>query len=187
MHTGWIKLYRTLLNSPLWQNSTAEQKVILITLLLMANHAERKWEWQGKPYTCRPGQMITSLNSIQENCGRHISLQKIRTALKRFENMGFLNKQSNKQNTLITICNWELYQNREEFDNTADNNHITNISQTDNKQITPNKNDKNVKNEKKDTRSFSSLSFEQQDIRRAQAANTAALTAFMGHTEEMKK
>ena len=81
---GWIKLYRCLLEDPLWQCGTPEQKVILVTLLLMANHAEAKWQWRGKPCTCKPGQMITSLKSIQDKCGRGISERNIRTALKRF-------------------------------------------------------------------------------------------------------
>jgi hypothetical protein len=53
---GWIKLYRQLLNKAIWQCSTMEQKVILITLLLMANHEEKEWEWQGEKFKCKPGQ-----------------------------------------------------------------------------------------------------------------------------------
>jgi len=33
---SWIKLYRCLLDDPLWQYGTSKQKVILVTLLLMA-------------------------------------------------------------------------------------------------------------------------------------------------------
>ena len=175
-HQGWIKLYRALLDGPLWQCGTAEQKVILVTLLLMANHAEHKWQWQGRPFVCKPGQMITSLKSIQENCGKKITIQKIRTALERFESMGFLNKESNKQNTLITIRNWSAYQGYDNPDNTGDNTRLTYTSQTDNKHLTPNKNVKNEKNEKP---SSFSLSFEQQDIQKAAATNTQAMEAFM--------
>ena len=48
MNTGFIALHRKLLDSSIWQVTTVEQKVILITLLLMANHSEKKWYWQGK-------------------------------------------------------------------------------------------------------------------------------------------
>lgn len=81
MYRGWIKLYRCLLDDPIWQCSTNEQRVILVTLLLMANHAEKKWQWQGKPYVCKPGQMITSLASLRQNTGQRISIQKIREVL----------------------------------------------------------------------------------------------------------
>ncbi|MFS1351445.1 hypothetical protein ACLZX5_14425 [Enterococcus faecium] len=41
MTGGWIKIYRQLLEKPIWQESTPEQKVILITLLSMANHEKK--------------------------------------------------------------------------------------------------------------------------------------------------
>jgi DNA replication protein DnaD len=147
-HTGWIKLYRCLLDDPIWQCSTNEQKVILITLLLMANHAEKKWQWNGMPYHCQPGQMITSLNSIQQKCGKHISHRNIRTALKRFETFGFLTNQSTKHNRLITICNWDIYQNTLDKDDKPTGNQPTDARQSPDHHLTPNKNVKNVKNEK---------------------------------------
>ncbi|MDH4202315.1 MAG: hypothetical protein OEV87_05435 [Phycisphaerae bacterium] len=177
--TGWIKLYRCLLDDPLWQCSTSEQKNILVTLLLMANHAEKKWQWNGQPYTCQPGQMITSLNSIQEKCGKQISIQKIRTALLRFEKMGFLNKQSNTESTLITICNWRDYQSYDGPVNIADNTRVTIASQTDNKHLTPNKNVKNEKNEKTHMRDDFYLSSGQKEIQRIREANARAMQKFL--------
>lgn len=177
---GWIKLYRCLLADPLWQCGTPEQKVILVTLLLMANHAETKWQWQGKPYLCRPGQMITSLKSIEKTCGRNISVQKIRTALDRFEKMGFLNRQCSKQNTLITICNWSAYQNPDGAGNKDDDTPLTHTSHTPDTQLTPNKNVKNEKKEKKLPPGGNPyLSFEEQDRQRIAAANDQALQAFL--------
>ena len=82
---GWIKLYRDLIDKPIWKCSTPEQKVILITLLCMANHDTQEWEWQGKRFTCKPGQMVTSLESIAKACGNGVSGQNVRTAIKRFE------------------------------------------------------------------------------------------------------
>jgi DNA replication protein DnaD len=175
MNQGWIKLYRCLLTDPIWQCSTNEQRVILVTLLLMANHAARKWQWQGKPYMCKPGQMITSLNSIRQKTGKKISIQKIRTALKRFERMGFLHKQASTHNTLITICNWDVYQAPNKPDNTAGNTPVTPLPQTPNAGLTTNKNDKNAKKVKKTT----PLSFEQQDIQTAQAETAKAKAAFL--------
>ena len=42
---GWIKLHRKLQEKALWQCTTPEQKVILITILLNANHEVNEWEW----------------------------------------------------------------------------------------------------------------------------------------------
>lgn len=96
MNTGFIALHRKLLDSPIWQVTTVEQKVILIALLLMANHSEKKWYWQGEEFICQPGQFITSLPNIVKACGNGLTVQNVRTALKKFENMNFFNRPINK-------------------------------------------------------------------------------------------
>ena len=110
---GWIKLYRELLDKPIWFESTPEQKVILVTLLLMANHDGRQWEWQGQQYYAGPGQFVTSLAKIAEKAGPGISIKNVRTALARFEKYEFLANQSTKRNRLITINNWAFYQDKD--------------------------------------------------------------------------
>ena len=146
---GWIKLHRELAQKAIWLESTPEQKVILITLLMMANHDEREWEWEGKKYQAKPGQFVTSLPSIVKNCGKGITIQNVRTALKRFEKYGFLTDQSTNKNRLITIVNWGLYQGTEDETNSQTNRQLTGNQQATNRQLTANKNDKNDKNDKK--------------------------------------
>lgn len=145
---GWIKLHRELLDKPIWVLSSPEQRCILIALLLMANHEGKEWEWMGKKFTCRPGQMITSLDKISQAAGKGISIQNVRTALSRFEKYEFLTNESTKQNRLITICNWDRYQSLEIEANKGGNSQLTNNQQTTNNQLTTNKNDKECKNEK---------------------------------------
>lgn len=140
MSHGWVKLHRDLKEKPIWRSSTPEQKTILVTLLMMANHKENEWEWMGKPFKAKPGEFVTSIKSITAECGKGISSQNVRTALKRFENYGFLTKESTKVNTLINIVNWGVYQESENKPNTLANNQLTNDSQTANKQLTTNKN-----------------------------------------------
>lgn len=88
MDSGWIKLHRELKDKAIWQTSTPEQKVILITILLLASHKDNEWEWQGKRFTVRPGQFISSSQGIATAAG--VSRQNVRTALTRFEKYGFL-------------------------------------------------------------------------------------------------
>ena len=145
---GWVKLHRALLDKTIWINSTAEQKTILITLLLMANHEPNQWEWKGKKYTVKSGEFITSLEKIVAKCGKGITTQNVRSALKRFENLQFLTNESTKQNRLIKIENWGLYQDEENQPNKATNKEVTNDQQRINKEVTTNKNDKNDKNDK---------------------------------------
>lgn len=115
----------------------------------MANHKPKKWEWQGKPYEVQAGQLITSLPSIVEKCHcKSITVQKVRTALTRFKNLGFSTDNPTNKNRLITIVNWQLYQDSNEENNRQDNRQITGNQQADNRQITSNKNVKNDKNDK---------------------------------------
>lgn len=139
--SGWIKLHRCLIDKAIWKCSTPEQKTILITLLMMANHKENEWEWNGEKYMVQPGQFITSLNSIAEKSGPGISIQNVRTALSKFEKYEFLTSKSTNKNRLITIVNWSSYQSKD--DELTSN--LTSNQQAVNKQLTTNKNDKNDK------------------------------------------
>ena len=136
MQQGWIKLHRELINKPIWIESSAEQKTILITLLLMANHDKKQWEWKGKKYEAKPGQFVTSLNSIAKRSGIGVSIQNVRTALKRFEKYGFLTNESTNKNRLITIVNWGVYQEKDK----EVTRELTGNQQATNKQLTTNKN-----------------------------------------------
>lgn len=147
---GWIKLYRELLGKTIWKNSTGKQNAILATILLLANHEQNEWEWKGKKYYVKPGQFITSLSSIAKYSGKDVSIQNVRTALKRFEKLEFLTNKSTKQCRLITIVNWGKYQGAESKPNKRPNNQLTNDQQRPNNQLTTNNNDNNVNNDNND-------------------------------------
>lgn len=110
----------------------------------MANHSSKQWEWLGEKFEVLPGQFITSIDSIKSKAGKNISSQNVRTSLKRFEKLGFLTNKSTKTGRLITVVNWAFYQD----ENSDLTKQVTKTSQRANKDLTPNKNDKNVKNEK---------------------------------------
>lgn len=159
MSEGWFKLHRCLFEKAIWQQSTPEQKVILITLLGMANHKGREWEWKGKQFKAEPGMLVTSLESITARCGKGISIQNVRSALTKFKKYEFLTEEVTKTGRLITVLNWGLYQGSEYVTNKDTNNQVTNdqqstnkevtkSQQTGNKELTPNKNDKNNNNDK---------------------------------------
>lgn len=145
---GWVKLYRELKSKSIWQLSSPEQKVVLITILLLANHEENKWEWKGEQFVCKPGQLITSLNSLVRECGDGVSIRNVRTALERFEKLGFLTNSSTKTGRLITILNWEKYQGRDYVSDKGSDKEPTKSRQRPDKEPTTNKNDKEYKNDK---------------------------------------
>lgn len=150
---GWVKLYRELKSKSIWQLSSPQQKVVLITILLLANHEENTWEWKGVRYTCKPGQLITSLNSLVRECGMGVTMQNVRTSLERFEKLGFLTNVSTNTGRLITVVNWEKYQGQSHVTNKDTNKDVTKSQQSannvTNKQLTTNKKDKEyIKNDK---------------------------------------
>ena len=137
---GWIKLYRELGDKPIWLESTSDQRSVLMALLMMVNYEPNKWEWQGKQYECMPGQVITSLPKIAERSGKGVSIQNVRTALKRFEKLGFLTDESTNKNRLITIVNWAIYQGSDDEPNRQTNKQLTGNQQATNRQLTAIKN-----------------------------------------------
>lgn len=148
---GWLRLYRELLDKPIWKNSTLEQRTILITLLCFANHQSNEWEFKNEIFEVQPGQFITSVQSIIEKCNcKEITRQKVRTALTRFEKFGFLTIETTKQNSLVTIVNWEKYQCFDNDDNQATDQELTNAQPTDNHHVTTNNNDDKVNKGKKE-------------------------------------
>ena len=145
---GWLKIHRELMDKPIWLNSTPEQKVILIAILCIVNHSEADWEWEGEKYHCEPGQKITSIDAIKAKCGKGISSQNVRTALLRFEKLGFLTSKSTNKGRLITIVNWGLYQRDDDKPNNETNRQLTGNSQATNRQLTTNKKNKEEQKEK---------------------------------------
>lgn len=110
MDKGWLKLHRILKDKPIWKTSRPEHQSVLTTLLMMVNYEEKEWEWKGEKYSLQPGQVVTSLARLAEESGDYITVQNVRTALKRFEKYGFLTNESTMRNRLITLTNWEFYQ-----------------------------------------------------------------------------
>lgn len=137
---GWVKLYRELGDKPIWLESTSDQRSVLMALLMMVNYEPNKWEWQGEQYECQPGQVITSLQKIAEKAGKGVSIQNVRTALKRFEKLGFLTDKSTNKNRLITVVNWGIYQGLEGEPNKQPNRQLTGNQQATNRQLTTIKN-----------------------------------------------
>jgi len=142
-------LHRQLFNKPIWLNSSPQQKVVLIAILSRANYKENSWDWDGKKFSVKPGQFVTSLKSIKERCGDGVSIRNIRTALKRFENMEFLTSKVTNRGRIITILNWNKYQQRENQSDKASDKQVTSPRQAPDKPLTTNKKVKKEKNVKK--------------------------------------
>ncbi len=148
MHRGYIKAWRKILTSSMYKSLTASQRDVLWACLLSANHNESEWEWQGNMFRCKPGQFITSLDSMKGLCARDTSIRNIRTALVKLEKYDFLANKSTKTGRLISITNWDSYQQDTKQTDKQTDKGVTKDRQSTDKALTPNKNDKNYKNGK---------------------------------------
>jgi len=137
MKNGWIKLHRKLLENPIIKKPVYLS--IWIILLLKANHKENKIMWNGNVLKIIEGAFVTSrkelasLSSVPETT--------IEDILNFLERQHQIRQQKTTKFRLITIIEWEKYQNS---DNNSDNKPTTSRQQAD-----TNNNDKNENNEKK--------------------------------------
>jgi hypothetical protein len=131
--SGWIKIHRKFLDWEWFNKSEAVH--LFLYMLIKANHKDGKW--QG--VDVKRGQFISSLGNISNATG--LSIQVIRTNLKRLEKTSEIVVKSTSQFTIVTICKYECYQQ----ENEPTNKPLTNEQQTTNKRLTTNKNEKNNK------------------------------------------
>ena len=133
---GWIKLYRQFINWEWYQDS--KTKSLFIHLLLLANHEENKW--QGN--TIKRGQLITSLSHLAKDTG--MTVQNVRTSLKKLKSTQEITYTSTSKYTLVSIVNYDKFQSEEIKLTNNLTQSLTINQQTTNKQLTTNKNDKNI-------------------------------------------
>ena len=179
--SGWIKIHRKFLEWEWFNKSEAVH--LFMYMLLKANHKDGKW--QG--IEVKRGQFISSLGNISNATG--ISIQTIRTILKKLEKTNEIEVKSTSQFTIVTISKYECYQD----ENDETNKPLTNNQQATNKQLTTNKNEKNEKNNKYSFLASllehgfdEKLSLEWMEVRKQlKAVNTeTAFNSFMSQVEK---
>lgn len=148
MRQGWIKIYRDIIDNPIWRDSTPEQCKILITLLSMASWKESSWDWLGEKKKLQPGQFVTSLKMIVNFAGRGVSERNVRTSLTRFESYGFLTCKATNKGRLITIVNWGKYQEVNDSTDKQTDKQLTSKRQATDKQLTVNRQANNKEGKK---------------------------------------
>lgn len=140
---GWIKLYRKILDNPI-NCKDSEYFSVWIYLLLNATHTEYDTVFKGERITLKSGQLITGRKAIAEKF--KIDENKVQRILKTLEKQHQIEQQTSNKNRLISIINWNEYQEERHQVEQQVNNKRT----TSEQQVNTNKNDKNVKNEKEE-------------------------------------
>lgn len=150
MDNGWISLHRKIRDNPIWKNSQLVH--IFVELLLLANHEQTKFLWNGKEETLKRGQLITGRLALAQNTG--IPTSSIRNYLSLLQKLGILDIKPNNKFSLITIIKYSDYQDRrQKVDSTLDNKRTTRGQQED----TYNKDNKDNNEIKNRKTSFSNL------------------------------
>ena len=139
MEQGWIKLHRKMVDKGFYKKS--QYFHLWVHLLMLANHTQKEFMWNGNIILIKEGQMITGRKQLSDDTG--IPESTIEDILKFLESQHQIQQQKTTKYRLITIVNWIKHQNPD----SKSNNRAT----TEQQQADTNKNVIMNKNEKKDT------------------------------------
>ena len=124
MENGWVKLHRKLTEWQWYQDSKTLH--LFLHLLLTANHQPKKW----RKIIVERGQLITGRLSLKEQTG--ISEQSIRTVFEKLKSTNEITIKSTNKYSIVTICNYNKYQDDKREINQATNQQLTNNQPTTN-------------------------------------------------------
>ena len=145
---SWIKLFRELLQ---WEWFEKAEMVHLFIYLLLKASCEDK-QWQG--ILVKRGQLITSNASLSRDL--KLSAQQVRTCIKRLISTGEITYQATNRYAIITICNYDRYQENKSANNEQSNEQPNTLPTSNqraiNEQSTTSKEIKNIRNEDIDTK-----------------------------------
>ena len=141
-HEGYIKLYRRIMDDALWTaREPFTKRCAWVDILLSVNHAEAEVVIGMQQFTVLPGESLNSLDTWAKRWNWN------KSAVRRFfvllQEMGKIEIKNESKTTRLTVCKWGTYQGLRNADETQ-MKRIRNASET---HPTPNKNEKNKKNE----------------------------------------
>ena len=140
---GWIKLHRKIMDNKMWQEKPFSRGQAWIDLLLMANHDDNTFLFDGRFIDLEKGGFITSEHKLMERWGW--SKSKVRLFLNELQKQQMIVKNADQKKTTITIYNYSVYQDSETTERPLKDHSKT----TERPLKDPNKNDKEcTKNDK---------------------------------------
>jgi len=143
MAEGWISIHRKIQDCWIWTDEEFSKGQAWVDLLLLVNHKDTKIPFNGEFITVKAGQRITSIASLAERWkwSRH----KVSDFLNILEKDEMITQIRDNKKTLITIVNFEVYQNGDVIEG-----HQKDIKRTSKgHQKDTNNNDNNENNENK--------------------------------------
>ena len=115
--SGWIKLHRKINENPILKKGKVFSNFeAFVWLLLRSNFDDAKVVIGGEIYKLKQGQMITSKKKLMKQFKWGNS--RLNTFLNLLEKDKMINSKSNNKLTMITILNWDSYQDSKSQTNT---------------------------------------------------------------------
>lgn len=151
MHRGYVKLWRCIEDTGLIGQPTAFY--LYSYLLLKATHKAKSFVVGGAVFNLDAGQVLIGRNKLADETG--LSVQKIRTALELLKKLSFITCKSTNKCTIVSIVNWDTYQQRQPEDNQQYcqqtnqqvNQHLTSAQPAPNQRLTTIQECKNIRTE----------------------------------------
>lgn len=176
---GYIKLHRQLLDWEWYSDNNTFR--VFIHCLLKANYKEKNW----KGIQIKRGQFVTSTSKLSTELG--LSVNKIRLSLTKLKQTKEITIKTTNKNTLVTIVNFDTYQDIENEKHKQNNKQNTIKSQTNHKQTTTTKERKNIKNNKNTNRKKVNQKKKDFDFGNLSANFIEKINEFMQYRAEIKK
>lgn len=112
---GFVVLARQIWESRLWALPDAT-RIVALHLILRANHKRHTLKVGGEVVHIERGQLWTSVRGLAK--GARVSIRKARTALDQLEKLELATHQATHHGMLVTLCNYTLYQNPDNYRDT---------------------------------------------------------------------
>ena len=144
---GWLKLYRSILDSAVFQDT----EVLKVWIWLLCNVAFEQHDTicYGKVIHLKPGQIATGRKKIAQ-C-TDLNENKVYRALTALKSLGNIEIKSTNKYSIITVVNWDKYQDengKRTSSEQQNNSKTTTEEQQDDSKRTQHKNGKKEKKEK---------------------------------------
>lgn len=116
---GWIKIHREITEHWIFQD--AEKFKWWIDMIFLASYENNRTVIGNKIVEVKRGQLLGSLSFFMKRWG--ISKERVINFLRLLQSDGMINKESDKNVSIITICNYDSYQDmsNNKADNLSDN------------------------------------------------------------------
>ena len=142
MNQGWIKLHRQITEWEWYTDGNTFR--VFLHLIINANHKPKRY----KGIFIERGQILTGRKSL--SVALDLTERQVRTALTKLKNSGEITQKTTSKTTksgsIITICNYDSYQERNEQSDQQNDQQTTSKRPRSDQEATTNKNDKNNKN-----------------------------------------